>query len=476
MTFQELIDAVPHNPYYLDVDCCLALYHADYQDVVRYLSGISVVVTDPPYELGFMGRAWDKAGVSFQAETWRAIRDACLPGAPLLSFGGTRTFHRIACAIEDAGWEIRDTLAWVYGQGFPKGLNIGKAIDRVQGNEREDLGKHPNAGQTLGTIQICKKNGTGRLTKGRTVWEGYGTGLKPAYEPIILAMNPLDGTFAQNALKHKVAGLNIDGCRVGNDNIRTKGRSSAKHKESQSLGGGWYHEGEYPEYPGRFPTNFLHDGSQQVMELFPERKAGVAVWRNVGHSRSSNINYASGSKDAEMTDDVGYGDSGSAARFFYCAKASKAERNAGCEGLEERPINLTETMGRTWNDRCASCGKKFIGPPEKICHCDNPITDKTVYKQRNNHPTVKPLALMEYLCKLVKYPEYNLILDPFCGSGTTLIACLRLGIPCIGIDNDEQACKIAKARLAYWRGGDSRERCGGRATSTRAKAGVPPAR
>jgi len=207
------------KPYY--EDDAVQIYHADCRELS--FEGISAVVTDPPYHLvriserfgakdahntpamdtpegsvwarkarGFMGKEWDGTGVSFQPDTWASIRGWCKSGAMLMAFGGTRTSHRIACAIEDAGWEIRDTIAWVYGSGFPKSLDIGKAV-------------------------------------GTSVWEGYGTALKPAYEPITLAMNPIDGTFANNALTHGVAGLNIDGARIPTeDNLNGGGYTPRK--------------------------------------------------------------------------------------------------------------------------------------------------------------------------------------------------------------------------------------------------------
>jgi DNA modification methylase len=499
------------------------IYHGDCREILPSLSGASSIVTDPPYELGFMGKSWDSQGVSFQKETWEIIRKSCLSGSPLLSFGGSRTQHRIACAIEDAGWEIRDTLMWVYGSGFPKSLNISKAIQKerekigegkefaglledeakfcqwirnesgltqddlkaIVGHDRfytgkveivnthttedpiygrrscvptysawqnikqsitraipqeiEELVKAQPEGIMRGPGQLDTwQSGKGEGTKSYNEWGGYGTALKPAYEPIILAMNPLDGTFANNALKHKVVGLNIDGCRIGTEVIPPQRQGKDIRNNSWSGNGG---KSEYVSKgaTGRFPANFLHDGSQMVMELFPKTAPTSYATDRTHNSGIFHVGHGT----TKINDNTH-----SAARFFYCAKASKAERDRGCEDLPEEPMNLTNTMGRTWNDRCKNCGKKFIGPPEKICHCENPQTDKSVYKLKNNHPTVKPLALMEYLCKLVKMPEYNLIIDPFMGSGTTLLACINLGIPCIGIDNDEKSCEIAVKRGA----------------------------
>ena len=414
------------KPYYQDK--WVTIYHGDCRELE--LGGISAVVTDPPYELGFMGKKWDSTGVSYQVDTWRTLRDYCLQGAPLLSFGGTRTYHRITCAIEDAGWEIRDCVMWVYGSGFPKSLNIGKAVDKVMGNEREWISVNPNRaseGAELASAGKCQSGRTSHadITKGNTVWEGYGTALKPAYEPIVLAMNPVDGTFAENALKHKVAGLNIDGCRVdgargagvwgtSNRTIHTERKFNASPNMTE------YRSQQHPK--GRFPANFIHDGSQMVMELFPESST-TGNRRNKHRVQQGIVN----TPFCRGIDAPEYTDSGSAARFFYCAKASKAERERGCDTLEPSQPDPSRKDGDPGGD--------------------NP-RNRGVHRVHNNHPTVKPLALMEYLVKLVKMPEYNLILDPFMGSGTTLLACIKQGIPCIGIDTDEHACEIAAKRCS----------------------------
>ena len=396
------------DSYYADNSVCIV--HGDSRE--QSLLGISAVATDPPYELGFMGKSWDSKGVSFQKETWEKIRSYCLPGSLLLSFGGSRTQHRIACAIEDAGWEIRDTLMWVYGSGFPKSLDIGKAIDKAKGATREVVGEKttpdgksyssrtPNSSGEYN--KTCAHNSlsgetrhnndlTAPATLEAQLWDGYGTALKPAYEPIILAMNPLDKTFANSALKYGVAGLNIDECRVPTTSHEVNARKDKGNKLPTSCSQvlPTLKNTEWSGSNGRFPTNFLHDGSEEVLELFPNAGGGFGT-ENRAESKGRYGTY-SGSTKGKV---VGYGDGhGSAARFFYCAKASRSERSA-----------------------------------------------------TNNHPTVKPLALMTYLCKLVKMPEYNIILDPFCGSGTTLLACLKLGIRVIGIDSDEQSCEIAAIR------------------------------
>ena len=396
--------------YFADDSVCLI--HGDCRELT--LSGVSAVVTDPPYELSFMGKSWDSKGVSFQKETWEKIRSYCLSGTPLLSFGGSRTQHRIACAIEDAGWKIRDMLIWVYGSGFPKSLDISKAIDKATNTEREIIGLVKGMGK-----QNPEWNGTAKGRKENSFcpeyaktspsslsgsWSGYGTALKPAYEPIILAMNPLDKTFANNALKYGVAGLNIDECRVGYQSDYDKSQATPQgictSKEISAIGaepdagrGMERLSFDRPELKGRFPANFLHDGSQEVMELFPQSKGQQGDVRGTEKSHTGDENTNCYGEYNRMAFGKRNDSDGSAGRFFYCAKASKSERGVA-----------------------------------------------------NSHPTVKPLALMEYLCKLVRMPEYNLVIDPFCGSGTTLLACMKLGIRCVGIDSDEQSCEIATIR------------------------------
>ena len=365
-------------------------------EVMKTLEANSVdtIITDPPYGLEFMGKEWDNlkrfdnrdkkeksgsmnrknapiataptygsgCGIQEFAFQWatEALRVA-KPGAMMLCFGGTRTFHRIACGIEDAGWEIRDTMMWIYGSGFPKSYNIGKNLEG---------------------------------------WDGWGTALKPAFEPIIVAMKPKDGTFVESALKWGVAGLNIDGGRIGiSKSVPASPSRTAGISLSGSLDGTLRNEtgneGGHNPNIGRWPANVIHDGSEEVVSGFPESKN---ISKGV-RGRGSEI-YAGGkgfaNTLAEVGQDVGFGDSGSAARFFYCAKASKKERNNG--GL-------------------------------------------------NNHPTVKPLSLMTYLARLTATPTGGLVLDPFMGSGTTGMACKKTGRDFIGIELDPHYFEIAKKRI-----------------------------
>ena len=305
------------------------------------------VLCDPPYELGFMGKSWDSSGIAYDVEMWRNIFDHLKPGAHLLAFSGSRTYHRMACAIEDAGFEIRDMIEYIYGSGFPKSLNIGKAVDKIQGNKREVTGKdRSGAEETHQTYNMAKQGGSAMggeydITKGTSPYEGYGTALKPAHEPCVLARKPIEGTVAQNALKHGTGGINIDECRVktedklsihkgnlfaGNSGIDTKQNFET---DGQSL--------------GRFPANLIHDGSDEVVGLFPQTGKSTPA----GFKKRND-------EDWGMTADIQfpeYSDSGSASRYFYTAKSSRSERNLGLDGtvsivvqLEQCENNITSSV------------------------------------------------------------------------------------------------------------------------------------
>ena len=368
---------------------------------------IDTIITDPPYGLKFMGKAWDHGspGPAF----WRAALRVAKPGAFLLCFGGTRTFHRLAVSIEDSGWEIRDCLMWLYGTGFPKSLNISKAIDKAAGAKRRIVGsKIGRPGYSLKANDTKNHNRksyskftdaekeceiTTPSTKSAKEWDGYGTALKPAWEPIIVAMKPLDGTFAENAQRHRVAGLNIDMCRVETDRrplrvAENRGLNRSTYEGGASKQGGSKAVGETSQ--GRWPANLVLDKAAGAMldEQSGERPSGATRPYKQKHNASS---YSVTSGMATHTKPA---DSGGAARFFYCAKASKSERGKG-----------------------------------------------------NNHPTVKPLKLMEYLCLLTRTPKGGIVLDPFMGSGTTGIACRNTKRSFIGIEKRREYFKIAKHRI-----------------------------
>lgn len=371
----------------------------DCRQRLRELSDASIdaCVTDPPYHLttgkkggsgpasvnldspygrarvgtGFMGMTWDGGDVAMQPATWAEVLRVLKPGAYLLAFGGTRTYHRLACAVEDAGFEIRDQLGWVFGSGFPKGT---------------DKAKIPEA------------------------WRGWNTALKPAWEPILLARKPMDGTLAENLQRHGCGALNIDGCRIG---------------DGDAL--------------GRWPANVIHDGSEEVLEHFPEAPGQLADASSSSSSRKTQNVYGAMKRgngrdgDSENRGLVGFkmrpgarrGDAGSAARFFYCAKADRGDRDDGLSGF-----SLVRSSDRTKENGSGG---------------DNP-RNRTNESQRNHHPTVKPTDLMRHLCRLVT-PGEGTVLDPFMGSGSTGRGALIEGFSFVGIEQDPNYAEIARARI-----------------------------
>ena len=517
-----------NSSHYQDNDC--TIYHGDCVEVMKTMpeNSIDTIITDPPYELGFMGKSWDKSGVPFQISTWKEALRVAKPGALLLAFGGTRTHHRLMCALEDAGWEIRDTMMWLYGSGFPKSHDISKAIDKAGiwndefdevrawlrkkvkekklthqeidtalGNVNSHLASHylgqsqpmlPNWDQWLIIKELLgvdedidrppkcigyerailgyrKVNRgvaftsdgpdelpiTAPATPEAQLWNGYGTALKPAWEPIIVAMKPLDGTFANNALKWGVGGLNIDGGRINYQSEYDKSQATPQGKPTgqvfDSMMGRKREEFARPEQKGRWPANVIlshhpecervgvkkvkgsHTGTYKRTQteevqnrtsyVSPKRPQGVRVDRNNPDGTETVedwkchpdcpvrlLDEQSGvlSSHGGGTSSTGFwqrdnrrqkinrGDSGGASRFFYCAKASPSERG-----------------------------------------------------KNNKHPTVKPLKLIEYLCKLTMTPAGGVVLDCFGGSGTTALACRNTGRKCILIEKDE--CETAITRL-----------------------------
>jgi len=608
------------------------LHLGDCLEVMRTLdeNSVDTCITDPPYELGFMGKRWDSSGVAFQVATWEAVYRVLKPGALLLAFGGTRTYHRMVCAIEDAGFEIRDTIAWVYGSGFPKSLDIGKGIDKQAGVERERLGysirigdKKPypkNTSENGNNYIIGDSNGGYQTTKPITapstpeaqLWNGWGTALKPAWEiicvaskpehtfqergiiveslnrlegrlwsllpasiaeknfglsrkeyegacgsaqwsadekqrtlegllgqmdmsqlesaaitslntvslwksilaealsllntcttetesslitdlkilsyslsqltlqdiikaltyqrgqpsnaltvgnlfyavktklnytqelsaqenvtsrgnqkdlrpeltPIVVAMKPIDGTFVNNALTWGVAGLWIDGGRISANEHEPNARDSKGGKAGTSWFTGDIDNGEWNGNQGRFPANFIHDGSDEVLAAFPNVKTGG----NYCKTDCGDSMFGKRKVNTVMNTD---NSNGSASRFFYCAKASRSERNAGLEGMEEHRIHTFQT------------GNGASGKPSSISAGRN-----TVYQ--NNHPTVKPISLMRYLVRLTSTPTGGVVIDPFMGSGTTGCACAMEGRDFIGIEREQDYIEIAEKRIEHW--------------------------
>lgn len=431
------------------------LYLGDCNEILKEIAdeSIDLIVTDPPYGLtsivkrfggkdsapaqegtdgrfsrlskGFMGQQWDGSGVEYNIDMWKKCLRILKPGAYLFSFAGTRTYHRITSAIDDAGFEIRDMVAWVYGSGFPKSLDVSKAIDKSMGAERQQRNGTMSADGTPGWVTSgskekcaicgkqyfsgnpcrCPKPDKIPITDEAKEWSGWGTSLKPALEPIAVARKPLIGTVAENALKYGTGGLNIDECRIEYEeggNIasnplmrKTSGSKINYGNDAESSSFKLKKEaGEMNINPsGRFPANFIHDGSPEVLKQFPDEVGG-------GHWAKTKVT-GFGEFGGGKAEYFGVGEKdgfGSAARFFYCAKASSAER-----------------------------------------------------KEENKHPTVKPISLMEYLLKLASRKD-AIVLDPFFGSGTTGIACERLHRKWIGIEISKDYCDMAIVRLERWKG------------------------
>jgi len=363
----------------------------DCLEVMRTLSDCSVdaVVTDPPYGLSFMGKRWDYDVPS--VEIWAECLRVLKPGGHLLAFAGTRTQHRMAVRIEDAGFEIRDMIAWVYGSGFSKSLNVSKAIDKAAGALAPE-GKNFRVDGGSGTASYRATTDPrdyvppAPATPEAQQWAGWGTALKPVLEPITMARKPLEGTVAANVLAHGTGGINVDGCRVATtDSLQTLDGSF-----SFAGSGGANETGKKIAMRdsglGRWPANLIHSGEDEVVGLFPQTAAGSHAQKP---THSSNAAFGGGRYDNSSC----YGDTGSAARFFYTAKASRDDRSDG-----------------------------------------------------NTHPTVKPTDLMRYLCRLVT-PPGGIVLDPFMGSGSTGKAAMLEGFEFIGIEREAAYHAIAESRI-----------------------------
>jgi site-specific DNA-methyltransferase (adenine-specific) len=443
------------------------VYHGSNLDVLPTLADNSVdaIVTDPPYELGFMGKSWDSSGIAYSVELWRECLRVLKPGGHLLAFGGSRTWHRIAVAIEDAGFDVRDSIAWLYGSGFPKSLDISKAIDKAAGAEREvvtetvvDLfGEHEVQNSVTKKNTLARKSETGEMLKGDRLmgqemgvstisetlpatdeakkWQGWGTALKPAFEPVVVARKPLVGTVAANILEWGVGGLNIDGSRIGTEDDLAK-------KYPNGSGGGHFSGKTMPaeqwQQPsqGRWPANIILD--EYTAGLLDEQSGDLkpATSRT---KRPNGFVMPGTVHTGELFSNYVYPDSGGASRFFYVAKASKKDRNEGLDDLEGKKIGAKGNgLGRT----CATCSASVLDG----CECaDRTFVNPT---RQNFHPTVKPTALMEYLVKLVT-PPGGTVLDPFTGSGSTGKAALLNGFKFIGIELTAEYLPIIKGRLEF---------------------------
>lgn len=390
----------------------MTLYLGNCLDVLKTLSDGSIdsIVTDPPYELGFMGKSWDASGIANSVEMWGECLRVLKPGGHLLAFSGSRTYHRMTCAIEDAGFEIRDQIQWVYGNGFPKSLDVSKAIDKAR---TEDAGlntREARPGVPLQASVTHEYDVRAANSDAARRWDGWGTALKPAHEPICVARKPLIGTVAANVLAHGAGALNIDACRVPTLDLLTGSGSLDQWRDMEGRADKLAASaGSVQHDAGRWPANLIHDDSPEVLAAFPQAPGQLADASTSSESRKTGRVYEA---SADRTY-VGAGGTNfamkpgarrpttPAARFFYCAKVSKSERNFGL------PDGIT-----------------------------------------NDHPTLKPLALLAYLQRLVT-PPGGVTLDPFMGSGSAGISAARGGFRYIGIEMEPEYFIVASLRVAH---------------------------
>lgn len=421
------------------------LYQGSMLDMLEVIEPNTVdsIVCDPPYELNFMGKGWDNSGIAFQPDTWKKCYETLKPGGYLLAFGGSRTFHRIACAIEDAGFEIRDTIMWLYGSGFPKSMNIGLALDKKNGVESIDTGiQSPNARPNCDKTNTLYESGTvGKdftIKKATNEWDGWGTALKPSFEPIIVARKPFKGSLVDNVIEYGVGGINIDECRVGNEKMVNKGMSSLGVMHDDN----WVSNREIVnEANGRFPANTILTYDETDFEEacggFPNTKSTPRTKTEGG---TGGVGRATTFQRGSETSP--YNDSGSASRYFYCAKASKKDRDEGLDEFEEKENTIT--YGDGFNSSTKLATQQQIETGE--------VGNRSLRK--NTHPTVKPTELMQYLVRLVS-PNGATILDPFNGSGSTGKAVMyenkerNKNYKYIGIELTEEYLPIAKTRIEY---------------------------
>ena len=416
------------------------IYAGNNLDILPTLADNSVdsIVCDPPYELGFMGKSWDNSGIAYNVELWQECLRVLKPGGHLLAFGGTRTWHRLAVAIEDAGFEIRDNIAWLYGSGFPKSHNISKAIDKAAGAERTVVGQTMASPKGISQAEGRTDTAAGAYggeskliditapaTDEAKAWDGWGTALKPAHEPIVVARKPVEGTVAENVLKHGVGALNIEATRIGNEGGKTIHTKSNGNSRKEWTGNTV--TGEVTDNGGRWPANIILD--EYTAELL-DQQSGVS--KSLAHNKPHDTKWGFGvgndnSKQYDYeTGRTGYSDVGGASRFFYVAKANKRDRN---EGLDELPDQILTGRDEGQDERQV---------PYKTR--SNPV--------KNTHPTVKPTALMQYLIRLVT-PENGIVLDPFCGSGSTGKAAILENKKFIGIELTPEYLPIIAGRLEH---------------------------
>jgi site-specific DNA-methyltransferase (adenine-specific) len=402
-------------------------------------NSIDAIVTDPPYELGFMGKTWDNSGIAYSLELWQQCLRVLKPGGHLLAFSGSRTYHRMVVSIEDAGFEIRDMISWISNKTFPKSLNISKAIDKAAGAEREVIGKHSApAGKSAvmtGSRTVTEAgfwargdtdvNITAPATDEAKQWDGWGTGLKPTVEPIVMARKPVEGTVANNVLTYGTGGINIDASRIGTESVTINTFDNGAKPFGDAVGEPYTSK----QSTGRWPANLILD--EKAAELLDEQSGDVKGKVGVKHLSSFTFTPGGKSKNNKFASQKGLGDSGGASRFFYVAKASKRDRNEGLEGLP--------TKGKVFNGTSPESAGMAQGSVEYR------LTNQPA---QNFHPTVKPTALMQYLVKLVT-PPGGTVLDPFTGSGSTGKAAILEGFDFIGIELTEDYWPIIEGRLKH---------------------------
>jgi DNA modification methylase len=411
-------------------------------------NSVDSIVTDPPYGLSFMGKKWDY-DVPSEA-IWREALRVLKPGGHLLAFAGTRTQHRMAVRIEDAGFEIRDMIAWVYGSGFPKSLDVSKAIDKVAGAVRETGPIDPSRAGRLKNQQGNYETDCGWSAGGRTItidppatdaakqWQGFGTALKPAMEPITVARKPLPGTVAANVLEHGTGALNIDGCRVGIDPVADASQLRTMNRSQKDDANGWgmnQNGGDTPTVvsaQGRWPANLIHDGSEEVLDAFPQAKGQQGDLNETGRDRPSSGRF--GDMPPPVAHVARIESDKSAARFFYCAKASKRDRDEGMDDAEDRVL-------------ARSCQAQAEAARGNVVEAEGGAFNKARIR-KNAHPTVKPTDLMRYLCRLVT-PPGGTVLDCFMGSGSTGKAAMLEGFEFIGIERDADSFATAVVRIDH---------------------------
>ena len=412
-------------------------------------NSVDAILTDPPYELGFMGHAWDRSGIAYDVAMWREALRVLKPGGHMLAFSGSRTYHRMTCAIEDAGFEVRDSIMWVYGSGFPKSLDISKALGKLHGAERQVVGQQYRAatGRDEGYGFGESFDITAPATLIAQLWEGWGTGLKPAHEPICVARKPMAAdTVAANVMAWGVGGINVDGCRIAIDPVADASQLRTMSVSQHDGADGWGMNttranpaarvlGE----EGRWPANFIHDGSPEVLAMFPDATGAKAPVRGTEGSPASSGQV--GNFRERVASLEPRGDAGSAARFFqqchwtqedleaalfyYCAKASKRDKDEGLDHVTPKRV-LASVHGAFGDSK-------------------NPN-----HPRRNPHSTVKPTTLMRYLARLI-CPTGGTILDIFAGSGSTGKAAILEGFQFLGFELEAEFTDLANARIEHAR-------------------------